>query len=101
MATAALSAASYWNRSWPGSSPSLHEPREPGVIHGDLVEPARFSTKFKAETISRVVDVPHLKRGEAERLVVARILFVADADQRRFQKADNARDNPFLRQTLA
>src|SRR5690606_4149398 len=68
----------------------LDEPRQALIGHIDVLLDAALAAELKADRIALQVDVLRAQRRQPKRLVDARVLLVADADQRRLQEPDDA-----------
>jgi hypothetical protein len=74
-----------------------HDAREFLVAHADRVLAPAFAAKAEAQRVAADADMVILQRREPVRLVLLGVLFVTDADHRRFEQGDDGRENLFAR----
>ncbi len=78
-----------------------HDAREPPVAGRDLVDLAALAAELEGDRAAVDLDVAVAHRGQAEALVVAGVLRVADADQRGLEQAHDGRQHLLARQAAA
>ncbi len=72
--------------------------RQPPVLEVDLVLDAVLAAEVEADRRAANLDVLVVHRRQPERMVVAGVLLVADANQRRLQQLDRGREHLLARQ---